>query len=246
MSTTQTAQAMRGICTPAQHANTSKAKPIKLLELGIGPHGKTATFEFTEGWQRKLDFLIDADAWHPLFDELPQVERVQLREFIQAPFIEHADGTMRKTQEVSFNTEIRTKKGRYIDTKYFDVAEEEYSQGRITGLKCASELLNVLARGYGSGVFMEEILKAAAIAANEKFSNFGRRDAGSAFLEIVEDAVKFFAVKTRHQEYIQTKITNAESYRDEVQEFKALDRQEFVARMKAGKAAKAKKKSGAT
>lgn len=231
-------QAVRGLCTPAHHANTHKTKPIKLLELGTGPDGKTATFEFTEGWQRTLDFLTDADAWHPLFDELPQVERMQLREFIQAPYIKHADGTMRQTHAVSFNTNIRTKNGKYVDTKYFDIADEQYSEGRITGLKCASELLNVLARGYGPGLFMEEILKAAAIAANEKFSNCSRRSAGSAFLEIVEDAVKFFAKNARHQDYIQIKIAAAECYRDEVQELNALERAEFVERMKAAKVAK--------
>ncbi len=42
MSTTTTAQTVRGLCTPQQHARTSDARPVTLMELGTGPHAKFA------------------------------------------------------------------------------------------------------------------------------------------------------------------------------------------------------------
>ena len=246
MSITQTPQAVRGICTPAQHANTSKAKPIKLLELGTGPHGKTATFEFAEGWQRTLDMPIEADAWHPIFRDLPQIDRHSLISHAEAPFVSHADGTKSRPDPLSFTRRICTERGKFLRFTYFDVPDESYEDGSITGLKCAAELMEELSRGYGGHLMLHRTIEAAVLARSGDSARKNQSGAAQSFLNIVYQALKYFANHANHRPYIADLIVKDENYRDEMEELKVLGRQEFVERMKAGKAAKAKKKSGAT
>ena len=68
-----------GPWTPARHIAEGVTKPTRLLELGTGEHGKTALLEFPGGWQRTIDLPTEADAWHPLFSELPQADVQRLR-----------------------------------------------------------------------------------------------------------------------------------------------------------------------
>ena len=238
MTTTQTAQAVRGICTPAQHANTSKAKPIKLLELGTGPHGKTATFAFEEGWQRTLDLPIEAEAHHPLFQALPPAERHRLIDYVRAPFIHHADGTKSRPDPLSFTRRIDTARGKFIRFSYFDVPEQSHDEGSITGLKCAAELMEELSRGYGAHLVPMRIVEAAVMATSDKYSGTSRNGAARAFLSIVNTALQYFAERANHRPYIADLIARDEKHRDEAAQRHLLERGEFVERMKAGKANK--------
>ena len=243
MSITQTPQDLRNICTPAQHANTSKAKPIKLLELGTGPHGKTATFEFEEGWQRTLDLPLDADGWHPLFEALVRDDQHRLREFSQAPFIQHADGTKSRPDPLSFTRVVQTGRGKLLRFTYFDVPEQSYEEGSITGLKCAAELMEALSRGYGQGVMLGHIVEAAVRASSGDYAGKSQCGAANAFLRVVSQALEYFAKHANHRPCIAELLDNAENYRKFITQRDITDRQKFVERMNAGKA---KKKSGAT
>ena len=234
----KTLQAVRDICTPSHHAAASKNKPIKLLALGTGPHGKTATFEFEEGWQRTLDFLIEADAWHPLFADVPHTERFDLIDHAKAPFIRHADGTKSRPDPLSFTRVIKSERGRHIRSTYFDVPEQSYEEGGITGLKCAAELLEELARGYGPHLMVHHIVKAAVMASNNNFSGVSQNGAASAFLGIVQMALKFFAEHANHRPHIANQIVRAEKYRDECAQNDLLEKHQFIDRMKAAKEAK--------
>ena len=84
-----------GPWTPANHIKDGVTKPIRLLALSTGEYGKTALLEFPGGWQRTIDLPTEADAWHPLFSELPQADVQRLRKHVAHPIIRHPDGTAR-------------------------------------------------------------------------------------------------------------------------------------------------------
>lgn len=238
MTTTSTQAA--GPCTPEQHASTSKAKPVRLLALGDGPHGKTALCEFPEGWQRTIDLPTQADAWHPLFDELPRDERNRLRTHADHPVIRHPDGTRTRQGALSFVTVEISRNGGWTGERCFDVPAEEHGAGTITGYRCAAELLEALERGYGPYVSVRNITEAAMQAANEKTGAASRRAAGFGFLAVFEDAMQFMARHARHGKYMAHKIAEAERSNAWAAEQDAQEKAAFVQRMKAAKARRAK------
>ena len=107
--------------TPSAHASTSKAKPVRLLALDDGPQGKTALLEFPEGWQRIIALPTQADAWHPLFDDLTNAERGRLRAHVDHPVIRHPDGTRTKQGALSFITKEISRVGSWTGERCFDV-----------------------------------------------------------------------------------------------------------------------------
>ena len=151
--------------TPTQHAKVSPLKPVKLLALGTGEHGKTATFLFDGGWQREMDITGPVDAWHPLFMDLAYADSHALIEHaaIKTPL---ADG-MVKVQDgpLSFVTETQTKRGKKLIFDYLDVPIEHYGPGRITGGKAALELVCCLKSGGGRGIDLPSIIQGASNAA---------------------------------------------------------------------------------
>lgn len=109
MNITMTAQAVRSLCTPAQHVQADKSKPVILLALmNDGPHGKAALVEFPGGWRRTIDLATQFDGWHPLFDDLPQEDKAQLREHVRARFVNHPDGTRSRPDLLSFTRRVES------------------------------------------------------------------------------------------------------------------------------------------
>ncbi|CAN5154096.1 hypothetical protein BH10PSE16_BH10PSE16_43240 [soil metagenome] len=236
--TTTTAQAVRNLCTPEQHAKADKTKPVTLVALGTGPHGKTALLTFPGGWQRTIDLATPFDGWHPLFADLPQDDRQRLRDHAAPAFVSHPDGTQSRPDPLSFIRRIRNARGTLLHWNCFDVPKETHADGAATGYRCAAELLELLALGYGPHISMWRVLEEVAEAAKEDFYGTNRRAAAVAFLEVVEGALVFFAKRSSHQPWLADKIDRAERYALQAAERKAVERAEFVQRMKAGKAAK--------
>ena len=174
-----------GPWTPAQHIKEGVTKPTRLLELGTGEHGKTALLEFPGGWQRTLDLPTRADAWHPLFSELPKEDVQRLRKHVAHPIIRHPDGTRTRRGALSFVTEEINRVGGWTGERVFDVPAEDYYAGSVTGYRCAAELLEALARGYGPHIIKSYVIKAALQASDEPHGKPSRRGAGTAFLAIV-------------------------------------------------------------
>lgn len=230
-------------CTPAQHTSTSNTKPVRLLALGDGPHGKTALCEFPEGWQRTIDLPIQADAWHPLFNDLTADDKSKLRKHIDHPVIRHADGTRTRQGALSFITKEISRNGGFAGVRSFDVPAEGYGAGYITGYRCAAELLQALQRGYGPHIFVRDIIEAAMQASNEKSGTASRRSAGYGFLAVVEEALLFMAKNAKHEQYTAHKIADAEHMRARIEEQDAREKAAFVQRMQA---AKAEKRSAST
>lgn len=240
MSDTTTAQAVRGIRTPEQHAQANKTKPVTLLALGTGPHGKTALLEFPEGWQRTIDLTTEFDGWHPLFDDLPEDDRRRMTRagHVRAPFVIHEDGTQRRPAPLSFTRDVRTACGRYLESNYFDVPEQGFDDGAITGYHCVAELLEALALDHGPFIPLPYVLREVSEAANRRSYGTGRRAAAESFMEVVGDSLKFFAKHSNRRVFIARKIASAEHYKEASAEVRANDRVAFVIRMKAAKEAK--------
>ena len=236
------AQAVRGICTPEQHSQTNKTKPVILLALGAWPHGKTALVEFPEGWQRTIDLPTEFDGWHPMFDALQEDDMQRLRKHVRAPFVIHQNGTQSRPSPLSFTRDVQTTRGRWLKSNYFDVPEQERSDGAITGYQCAAELLDALSLGYGPFIPVHFVLAEVVKAAKGSFYGASRSAAATSFLDVAGDALGFFAKHANHRAYIHRKIAGAERNRDELAEERAMERVEFVIRMKAAKEAKLKAK----
>lgn len=241
-----TAQAVRALCTPAQHAQADKAKPVLLLALGAGPHGKTALLEFPEGWQRTIDLVTEFDGWHPLFDDLQQKDKWRLRNHAAPAFVTHTDGTQSRPDPLSFTRRVQSAGGKLLSFTYFDVPAQDYAQGRATGYRCAAELLEALALGHGPHISLNFVMEEVAEAEKEDFYGTNRRAAAAAFLEVVRDTFLFFAKHSNHHAYLPQKIASAEKCAQNTAERQAVQRAEFVQRMKAGKTAKRKAREAAT
>ena len=238
MSTTTTAQAVRSLCTPEQHTKTHKTKPVTLLALGTGPYGKTATLEFPEGWQRTIDLVTQFDGWHPLFDDLPCEDGKRLREHTQAALVKHTDGTLSRPNPLSFMRRVETARGHFVKFTYFDIAAQDCLDGAATGYRCAAELLEALAIGHVPHISLRHLMTEVVEAEKEAYSGVNRRAAAAAFAEVTGEALMFFAKHANHRSYINSKIANAEAYKERIASQHAIERAEFVARMKAAKSAK--------
>lgn len=236
--TVTSSQSVRSICTPEHHAKSNKAKPVILLALGTGPHGKTARLEFPEGWQRTIDLATQFDGWHPLFADLQQEDKHRLRDYVKAPFITHPDGTQSRPDPLSFTRQVETTRGKHLRFTYFDVPAQGCAEGAATGYRCAAELLEALALGHGPVISISNVLEEVAKAKKEGFDGVNRRPAAAAFLEVVGEALMFFSKQTNHQPWLHKKIANQEKYAKGAAERQAIERADFVERMKAAKAAK--------
>lgn len=224
--------------TPARQARADKSKPVRLLELGEGPHGKTALFEFPEDLQRAIDLPTQADGWHPLFNELPNEDGYALRRHVLQPVVTGPDGKRSQSQGLSFTTCTITRRGNTTDFRLFDVPAEGCSEGSITGYRCAAELLEALQRGYGPYIDVRGIIKEASEARLERLSRPSRASAAFAFLDIVVEAMKFLANHSQHGEFIARKIEEAEHYGRYAAEQEAKEKAAFVERMRQARAAK--------
>ena len=224
-----------GPWTPARHIAEGVTKPTRLLELGTGEHGKTALLEFPGGWQRTIDLPTEADAWHPLFSELPQADVQRLRKHVAHPIIRHPDGTRTRRGALSFVTEEVGPAGGYKAERCFDVPQEDFYSGCVTGYRCAAELLEALARGYGPHIIKQHVIKEALQASGEPYSKPSRRGAGSAFMEIVGEALTFMARHSLHGQYMAAKIAEAERLQATMAELDAKEKAAFVERMKAAR-----------
>ena len=227
--------------TPAVHVSTSKARPVRVVSMGDGPHGKQVVCEFPDGWQRAIDLVEQSDGWHPIFDELPDDQRRALRHFARpATYLDSSGVRKRRTVDgLSFATAVVGRNGSSKSFSWFDVPAEEYSAGHATGYRAAAELLSALGRGYGPRISIGCILKEVYAAIGEDPGKAtSRRGAACAFTLIIGEALKFFSQNARHEVWIAQKVAEAERAQAIQAKEDAQDKADFVERMKAAKAAK--------
>ena len=230
--------------TPAVHQSLSKAHPIRVVSMGDGPHGKQVVCEFPDGWQRSIDLPAEHDAWHPLFDNLPQEQKNELHRLVKPASYVDANGVRKRRDGLSFTTLEVGRNGGCKKFHWFDVPDEEYGIGQITGYRAAGELLEALQRGYGPCVSVGHILKEVFTASGESYSNPSRRGAAAAFAWVLDDALKFFAKNAKHGPWLDGKVAQAESVNAYYDKQAAENKAAFVQRMEEAKAAKKAARQG--
>ena len=158
------------------------------------------------------------------------------------PVIRHADGRRTQRGELSFFTRELNRLGNCTAWNYFDVPEEEYSDGLVTGYRCAAELLAALERGNRPFIDVGMVMRDAIKADSDPSGKPGRRGASAAFMEVMAQAVTFMAKHANNALWLAGKIEKAEKQRDawaaRKAAHKAEQRAEFSARMKAARQAK--------
>lgn len=224
--------------TPAQHVKDGITKPIRLLELGTGPHGPCARVEFPGGWQRVIDLPTEADGHHPLFDALPFEQRQLLHRHAQPASVVGHDGTRKVHSPLSFTTRVPTSRGRAKDHRCFDVPAESCGQGHLTGYRCALELLEALERGHGPHVQVQQILAEAFDALKEPHEAPSRRGAAVTFVHTVEALVRFAAKNCDFRKHIAARVQELEHWRAEDQKRERAEKSAFVERMRLAREAK--------
>lgn len=230
--------------TPAVHQSASKARPIRVVSMGDGPHGKQVVCEFPDGWQRTIDLPTEVDAWHPLFDNLPKDQKHALHSFAKPAAYVDANGVRKRRDGVSFITSEVGRNGGCKKYRWFDVPDEEHGAGQITGYRAAGELLEALARGYGPNISVGHILKEVFTASDESYSNPSRRGAAAAFAWVLDDALKFFAKNAKHGPWLDGKVAQTERTNAYFAQQAENQKAEFTQRMKAAKAAKKAARQG--
>lgn len=235
---------------PEDHEKAAPSlKIIRLVELGSNAHGKTATFEFTGGFVRSID--LDAETvWHSALKDLKGQELRKILEHV-AVRSKGEDGIARvQDGPMWFWTRRETQRGRVLGYCYFDVPEEAYSAGRLTGAKAARELILFLKKYEDSWKVDWSLKRSVGLCLSEAFalaqapytSKPTTRNAAVAFCELV---TAFFCVgsSVANPAYLDSQVDEGERSvawevsRDE------QDRLETAERMRALRAAKAAKRA---
>ena len=176
------------------------------VALDDDSQGKTALLEFPEGWQRTIALPTQADAWHPMFDDLAEAEHKRLRAHVAPPVVFHPDGTRTRQGAMSFVRVEVNRVGGWLGERCFDVPPEDYNSGSITGYRCAGELLEALQRAYGPHIHLTDILDEVMATQNGSYGKSGRRGEAVAFMEVVKVTMAFFAKHVHHADYVAARI----------------------------------------
>lgn len=193
-----------------------------------------------------------SDAWQKA--ETKRVQRIQeSRKAAVMKSEPQADGTVKLRGPLSFLSETRTPKGKWLGWDHFDVPALSYYDGEAKGLEHMLELLDAIAaRRQTFDLRIDHALeKAFVLAASqdviERYKDVHASNVAAGFVETVSDALIFFARHAGYKRYIQARIEdvrrNAARDADEKQQRAA----KFVARMKAarkGNGVSAKAKPG--
>ncbi|WP_114970219.1 hypothetical protein [Rhodoferax ferrireducens] len=193
-----------------QHRN-STAKPVKLIELGTGEHGKFARIGFADEVTRPIYLQVMADAWHPIFDSLTSDERWKIRAFF-SPFEPEAlpGGNVKTKFNLSFVTRVETKAGKFVSENNFDVPAQAYWDGALTGVKMASEYMAAISlRNFECTSLMSIVRDMATCLVAEADQELGTPKRGNvavAFLRELECMLRFSAKHCNHQQYFSDQI----------------------------------------
>lgn len=221
----------------AQHLS-STVKPVKLIELGTGQHGKFVRIEFANEMTRPLYIPTMADAWHPIFDNLPAIERWKIRDFFN-PFEPEIlpDGNVKTRFNLSFVTRTCTKKGKFVSQNNFDVQDHGLVDDHVVGIKMAAEYMAALSLPTFQCTDITTIIcdMAPHLLASEDqhFDGVSR-----SFLSELGSMLRFAAQNCNHKEYFAKQIELQEGYSLSLAERRRLDKEAFIDRIRTAKVAK--------
>lgn len=229
--------------TAEVHTASSPLKPARLLELKSSEQGAEALIEFDGGFGRWMH-VDRVSAWHPLFDSLQATDRNRLRRHCEEKQA-LPDGNLRVlTGPLSFVSERRTPRGRYIEKSRFDVPAEDYHDGAITGIRAAGEMLALLkARPEDLVVrsWLNKSLEEAGVLSHGQFPDLdehSKRSAAVSYLRVMTEFLVYAAKYSDSEEYIAARAEREAASRDWWRLSKAEERAQFVADMAAARARK--------
>ena len=131
-------------------------------------------------------------------------------------------------------------KGR-TPSNFFAVPNEDCANGAVTGTKIFREILEAMeSHGERNAVIMWPLLRDMGLALSEKGGK-GRSAAAMEISWLMADALLYLAKNSNFKPWLDRKLAEAEKSKVWWDERDAKHKAEFVARMKAGKAAKAAK-----
>lgn len=136
---------------------------------------------------------------------------------------------------------IARPKGRNAHANFFAVPNENPAAGAVTGTKVLREILDAMrTEGSRNAGCFPQVMRDLAVAINEKGSK-SRSGAATAIVWLLADCLLFVA-NSRHDEWIASKLKEAEATNAWWAGYEAEEKAVFVARMKAGRdAAKLKR-----
>jgi len=121
---------------------------------------------------------------------------------------------LKQAGPLPFITDLYTPRGRHVDRNWFDVPDQTYGEGWITGMEAAAQLLDALRANRNSGFDVLPVLEAAAQALIESRGGLFedkpcRRGAAAGFLRMIEASLRYAAdsadlgdwVRAQREEY---------------------------------------------
>ena len=154
--------------------------------------------------------------------------------------------------QLSFVTQKRGHGGTIKYANFFDVPDESFSHGAVTGAHAALELLNALKvnpQHGGAGWVVGQVIAEAFLASHDGKTETGftsskhsRRGAAWAFLEVVQEAVFFLAKQGNYPAFVSVKI---EQYERLVESEKEENKERTARAIAARKAKRIAKTGGA-
>ncbi|MGE4050352.1 MAG: hypothetical protein AB7F38_04745 [Piscinibacter sp.] len=151
----------------------------------------------------------------------------------------------RSSAGLSFCTETRTRRGRWLGCSHFDVPDEKYADGFTTGLRAFGELVKHLQQMEQGGWVADRNLIAAILADAGQAKHEGpsrdvasRWPAAQAMLFLVAECVQFAARTGVAEAILKANADLHTENRRYVARVEAESRQAFVQRMQQAKRAR--------
>ena len=130
-------------------------------------------------------------------------------------------------------------KGR-TPSNHFAVPKEDFTTGMVTGTKLFREMLEAMqTSGDSHSCHVQLLIDEMGAAFKEKMGSKNKRGAATTMSWLMADALLYFAQNANFKPWLDRKLAEAEKSKAWWDERDAKRKAEFVARMKAGKAAKA-------
>lgn len=133
-----------------------------------------------------------------------------------------------------------------LQTNYFDVPDEDYTHGSLTGTKAAFEIMAAASRNGDFDCFQSVLESAFKVWRESEDNHDSKKDgagAATGFLFVMEQVLELAAAKLDLSELMARSLSGHEAMlQNDLDEVKA-DNAAFIKRMRAGKA---KKNGGAS
>lgn len=126
-------------------------------------------------------------------------------------------------------------------SNFFAVPDEDFSTGMVTGTKLFIEILEAMQKSGESHPCHAQLLIGEMGADLKKKGSKSRRGAATTISWLMADALLGFSKHVDFKPWLDRKLAEAEQAKEHFDIGEAKHKTEFVARMKAGKAAKAAK-----